>query len=648
MDLTNPFGGVIEEIRSILEENQAEFDIIKSVDEKFCKAYDLLRENQTVQENFDELLISSMENEEKKNIEKSIKMREEGNKLFREGKFSECLTCYNNSILLAPCSTNFELENESIDFAMSLTNRAAILGKFKMHKNAAEDLEVAIISGYPKHLLYKAYQRLGVAYEGLGDQMKATNAYEKLIEALDYSDIPNEKIKKMKNDASFALKSLDSSVTKKEHCWMADLKLINNHNEIKTLSSSIEIRQTAEKGRYAVAREKIEVGEIVSNEMAIASSMVPRKRRTHCLHCCRETICPLPCAGCCTVGFCSRECRREGMIVHQYECKISGFLANLPLKISQMTTQFLVTVSAVLNHPMRFHLEVFDNWKSGVEPNREDKEATAYFSLQNLVKHFDNIDLLEHFAITLTLLKFLKNLKYYSDDIENENELKLGQVLCHYFAAVMPNIHAIFEMSCKPKNPTITDMLAVALFPNVASHVNHSCDPNTFVIDQGRVQITVAARNIQPGEEISHVYFGHFGDTSKEKRQEHLLKKYHFKCTCDACENDYPNAEKCLEIANTFASTPKENLLSALSHKELEDLDTKNDELKQMVESALRKNMVPLALGATKNRIKLISEHLKQPHILYVMGRCSIVNYMWYIYGNRSNQFKPGTLPCYF
>ena len=72
---------------------------------------------------------------------------------------------------------------------MSLTNRAAILGKFKLHRDASEDLEVAINSGYPKHLLYKAYQRLGVAYEGLGDQNKAKSAYENLLNVFQIKNV---------------------------------------------------------------------------------------------------------------------------------------------------------------------------------------------------------------------------------------------------------------------------------------------------------------------------------------------------------------------------------------------------------------------------------------------------------------------------
>ena len=43
-----------------------------------------------------------------------------------------------------------------------------------------------------------------------------------------------------------------------------------------------------------------------------------------------------------------------------------------------MTTQFLATVAVVLRKPMRFHLEVFDNWERGVVTAMEDYESTEY------------------------------------------------------------------------------------------------------------------------------------------------------------------------------------------------------------------------------------------------------------------------------
>ena len=32
-------------------------------------------------------------------------------------------------------------------------------------------------------------------------------------------------------------------------------------------------------------------------------------------------------------------------------------------------------------------------------------------------------------------------------------------------------------------------MIGVAIYPDVAASLNHSCDPNTFVVDSGQVQI---------------------------------------------------------------------------------------------------------------------------------------------------------------
>ena len=39
-------------------------------------------------------------------------------------------------------------------------------------------------------------------------------------------------------------------------------------------------------------------------------------------------------------------------------------------------------------------------------------------------------------------------------------------------------------------------MVGLALFPDVASTFNHSCDPNTFVVDVGQVFIPSCHPNI--------------------------------------------------------------------------------------------------------------------------------------------------------
>ena len=159
----------------------------------------------------------------------------------------------------------------------------------------------------------------------------------------------------------------------------------------------------------------------------------------------------------------------------------------------------------------------------------------------------------------------------------------------------------------------------------------------------------MAARDIEEGEEITQIYLGHFGDTEKEKRQRLLLERYHFRCQCEACEGNFPSAQQCLEQCMTFAETPNELLKKPMSLDELTALDATNENLKNQVEKALVVGgSVDKAVEITVKRVKLICEHLREPHILYLMARMSLTKYMWCLYGNSSKWFKQPKLPVYF
>ena len=138
--------------------------------------------------------VTELLREGRKDREGSVVAREEGNRQFQNGNFRESLACYNTAVLSAPWPGE--------EAAMALGNRAAALGKMKRHKAVVEDLLVALDSGYPRHLHYKAWQRLAVAYEALGRTREAREAYSKLLDVLDYSDIPAARLAKMRKDVS--------------------------------------------------------------------------------------------------------------------------------------------------------------------------------------------------------------------------------------------------------------------------------------------------------------------------------------------------------------------------------------------------------------------------------------------------------------
>ena len=100
-----------------------------------------------------------------------------------------------------------------------------------------------------------------------------------------------------------------------------------------------------------------------------------------------------------------------------------------------------------------------------------------------------------------------------------------------------------------------------AIYPIAASLLNHSCDPNStpvttsYVKDGSRIvlqQVTVASRVIEAGEEICHIYQGHFGDTPRSKRQNILQRMFHFECKCHACQMDYPTSSG---LSKSYANT---------------------------------------------------------------------------------------------
>ena len=426
-----------------------------------------------------------------KNCEMSIAAREKGNKQFQAGKLRESLASYNTAVLSGPWPSD--------EAVMALGNRAAVLGKMKKHKRVVDDLTLALDSGYPRHLHYKAWQRLAVAYEGLGLTTKAKEAYERLLEVLDYSDIPTEKVGKMRKDATVALKTL---IVEEEEERDKDevLELLSHNSDFPTLSDKVEVKESLGQGRFLVARETIEPGEVVSREEALAVSLDPIHRAEQCTHCLRHAIAPLPCPSCSIAAFCCTECREAGLVSHAFTCRLMAnpSLSTVTSRSDEDTTRLLLTLRILTSRSLSFHLEYFNTWSSA-SPTPPKSEPFA--QVLHLVKHLPHQLLSPHLASVFLLLYLLRAVSYIPPDTPAEQERQMCLLASHIHAAIKPNIHASFQAGVRGEQLN-QEYLGVALFPTVASCFNHSCDPNTFVIDIGRIQATVTSRRIFEGEEV--------------------------------------------------------------------------------------------------------------------------------------------------
>ena len=124
---SNPFSEVLEDIVESVahfEFNQSSEDDV-DYDNQFERAYDQFKDHEDkVYMKLNALLETDNSNENEKDSQKAVTFREAGNKYFKEEKFAEALTCYDKSILFAPCPKNMEEEaGEFKDLALGLVNR---------------------------------------------------------------------------------------------------------------------------------------------------------------------------------------------------------------------------------------------------------------------------------------------------------------------------------------------------------------------------------------------------------------------------------------------------------------------------------------------------------------------------------------------
>ena len=521
---------------------------------------------------------------------------------------------------------------------VQIFDRSAILGKIQHHEHAVSDLNIALTCGYPKNLRFKAYQRLAQAYFATGNIEKGAETYKKLFQSLDEADLPIDKIRKMKNDCIQAVRSIQSreptTAKNSQKPPVYDLSQC-------ALANKIKIESTKARGRFSVARVPISAGEVVMSETACLVSVSPGYKDTHCHTCGRDAVAPLPSHVSTSTCFCCLECRTRGLAVHVGQSKITQFVRK---QENHEIPAILAALEFTIKHEFYNQLDKFKSWSNG--PTKEDISSCE--KVLTMVKHFETMDLTKHFAVSVLILLLLKYLEYIPKEVSLGEEKQLLLVICHHYAAVKSNIHTVCELRDGSENQLQIKPVGVAMFPNVALQLNHSCNPNTFVIDVRDRQVTVAARDIEEGEEISQIYLGHFGDTEREKRQRLLMERYHFQCQCEACDKNFPSAQECVELCKTFAETPNKLLKKPMSLEKLTELDARNEDLKNQVETALVAGSVDKAVEITIKRIQLICEHLREPHILYLMARMSLINYMWCLHGNTSKWFKKPQLPVYF
>ena len=218
------------------------------------------------------------------------RFREMGNKLFgvilystislkmqtfvyEAGNDKEAIKMFNKAITKAPVKDS----GVGRDLSLAIANRSAALFKLGFFKLALEDIEFALVSGYPKELRYRLYNivyliplKLSLSFRyklferkirilvNLKDKDSAFDIRSNLILALKDSTLDEDKKCKIENEIDTILEALENKASysgKDSDEKVLKHKLGKTHSHLPYLSINANIEFDPVRGRFAVANK---------------------------------------------------------------------------------------------------------------------------------------------------------------------------------------------------------------------------------------------------------------------------------------------------------------------------------------------------------------------------------------------------------
>ncbi|CAG5104236.1 Similar to Smyd4: SET and MYND domain-containing protein 4 (Mus musculus) [Cotesia congregata] len=369
------------------------------------------------------------------------------------------------------------------------------------------------------------------------------------------------------------------------------------HRSLPGISKLVEIQETIEAGKHAVAADDVRIGDVLAHEAPLASCLLPELRA------------PLGCSVCSSVAFCGKNCRDEALqTYHKYECKLLVLLIGSGMSILSMLALRMVTQvglqgclqlfqrvcekdSAVNNvnsekcqgnlsksSKRRLRKKKLKESSQQASPDnhfsvktekefskRENVDDRAY-DLVTLDSKRTNLDFFERTLMAIFLVKCLQRVEFLentSQDSPTGNEVAVAALLLRNLQLLQFNAHEIFETRVSNEHRfrgSKTVYLGVAIYPGVA-RFNHDCYPAVTRYFSGRDIVIRATRPLTKGQVIAENYGPIFTKRSFKERQRNLEGRYWFKCTCDPCKQDW------LKFEELINCSPKISIMS-LSHCE--------------------------------------------------------------------------------
>lgn len=519
----------------------------------------------------------------RKSEKKSISTRQEGNLVFKKKQFGTAIELYTKSLLLAP----FESEQLSLGYS----NRSAALYHLSQYENCIGDIQQTLLCQHvPEHLPSKLSLRKGQCLFQLQRFKEADDEFHKGKSLLEKST----QTEKMKVDKDSQILEFDKWIKKtkfkREQSNLKTPELTTNGSDDQTdilpmvsystnelvvkASSAVKLcNNTGSRGRHLLAQHKINAGDVLIVEKPYAAILLPDSSLTHCHNCFVKVSSPFPCPFCCSVQYCSQNCREIAWNSHhRVECRYMSLLHSVGIAHLSLRIILLTGLKNLLDFKSKL-----DSASPTKTPglNESGQYDTNYLTVYMLMAHSNDLlaeDLLQYAMTAALLLHILDHAGWFHrigtcptntsstsissnkshssnlvDILKSDAHLYTASALLRHIQQLVCNAHAITELQISEASPaangsgasiqtTSQVRVATAIYPT-ASLMNHSCEPTITSSFQKDTLIVRAVKEVEEGGEIFNCYGPHSYRMSFEERQQLLKDQYFFECHCQSCRN---------------------------------------------------------------------------------------------------------------
>ena len=423
-----------------------------------------------------------------KSIGESKKLRELGNKLFKEGDYHQACTHYTQAVRFAP----FPTEDDPDTLAIALANRSAALFALNRYRLCLMDLNMAISFGYPEANLYKLHIRkikclhILSIWDNCGEELKF-----KLTQMMNDRNTKDFLKTEISNMFEFVKNTPPDQVEKDDSDLEEEIpdKLCNTNKLFPTASDCVELGYEDDSGRCVLLTKDVGFGRLLIAEEPFVSNLAPSRHTTYCYKCHTKLHnCGLCCSKCTQVFYCSRECFNHDQTRHSYEC--GTFL----------DFQHLLGVAYLVPHIMYkidFNAKTLPfHKKKGVinKPFDEVAEIKAcewpdlyfrpdYTAIVSLLDHAEDYDYDSMMGYVLTAIYLTIAFKdYYPEKFsaDEESTTFLGSVILRHLLQLQTNLISVLDQDMANLafvGSSLEGMkerpIGVALYPTICM-MNHS------------------------------------------------------------------------------------------------------------------------------------------------------------------------------